>query len=78
MLPLFSLGNHRDNRELYVPIQQVQMELARENEEIVLVSSQLKTFADQGLMKDEFHYCQEGYNLIGEEAGRNAGKWINC
>ncbi len=43
-----------------MPIQQVQMELARENEEIVLVSSQLKTFADQGLMKDEFHYCQEG------------------
>lgn len=75
---LIQIGNHRDNRELYVPIQQAQLELARENEEIVLVSSQLKTFADRGLMKDEFHYCQEGYNLIGEEAGRNTGKCINC
>lgn len=26
--------------------------------------------AERGLMKDEFHYCQEGYNLVGEEAGR--------
>lgn len=73
---LIQIGNHRDNRMLYVPIQQEQAELAEENERIILVSDQLKTFADRGLMKDEFHYLQKGYNLIGEEAGRNTGKYI--
>ena len=73
---LIQIGNHRDNRTLYVPIQRVQEELAEENKDIILVSSLLKTFADCGLMKDEFHYRQEGYNLIGEDAGRNTGKYI--
>lgn len=26
-----------------------------------------------GLMKDSYHYTQNGYNLVGEEAGENAG-----
>lgn len=73
---LIQIGNHRDDRMLYVPIQQAQEELARENEDIILVSSSFKTFADRGLMKDEFHYCQKGYNLIGEEAGKNTGRMI--
>ena len=70
------IGNHRDDKMLYVPIQNAQEALAREEEEIVMVSRQFKTFAERGLMKDEFHYCQEGYNLIGEEAGRVTGKRI--
>lgn len=73
---LIQIGNHRDDRALYVPIQQAQEELAAENEKILLVSRQLKTFADLGLMKDEFHYLQKGYNLIGEDAGKNTGKYI--
>lgn len=73
---LIQIGNHRDDRSLYVPIQQAQLELAEEKERIVLVSSQLKTFADRGLMKDEFHYLQRGYNLVGEDAGKNTGKYI--
>lgn len=73
---LIQIGNHRDDRTLYVPIQQAQLELAEENENIILVSSRLKTFAERGLMKDEFHYCQKGYNLIGEEAGKNTGKYM--
>lgn len=74
---LIQIGNHRDDRSLYVPVQQAQAELAEENDEILLVSSRLKTFAERGLMKDEFHYRQEGYNLIGEEAGRNVGIYIS-
>ncbi|MCI9175241.1 MAG: sialate O-acetylesterase [Lachnospiraceae bacterium] len=73
---LIQIGNHRDDKMLYVPIQNAQEALAREEEEIVMVSRQFKTFAERGLMKDEFHYCQEGYNLIGEEAGRVTGKRI--
>ena len=27
-------------------------------------------------MKDEFHYLQEGYNLVGEEAGKASGAFV--
>lgn len=73
---LIQIGNHRDDPNLYVPIQQAQLELAQNNQNIVLVSQSLKTFAKRGLMKDEFHYLQAGYNLVGEEAGRNTAKYI--
>lgn len=70
---LIQIGNHRDNPWLYVPVQDAQEELAQEEEHVILVSRQFKTFAARGLMKDEFHYLQEAYNLVGDEAGRNAG-----
>lgn len=70
---LIQIGNKRSDKNLYVPIQQAQQELAEENEKIQMVSTQFKEFAESGLMKDELHYCQKGYNLVGEEAGRNAG-----
>ncbi len=73
---LIQIGNHRDDGALYVPVQQAQIELAEECEDIILVSSQLKTFAARGLMKDEFHYLQKGYNLVGEEAGKNTGTYL--
>lgn len=75
---LIQIGNHRDDRKLYVPIRQAQVELTKENKDIILVSEQLKTFADRSLMKDEFHYLQRGYNIIGEEAGRNTGKYLTA
>lgn len=73
---LIQIGNHRDDKQLYVPIQQAQIDLVNENEGIILVSDSLKTFAERGLMKDEFHYTQEGYNLVGGEAGKNTGEFI--
>lgn len=73
---LVQIGNHRDDKLLYEPIQEAQLELTVENDDIIMVSSQFKTLARRGLMKDEFHYCQKGYNLIGEEAGRNTGRYI--
>lgn len=73
---LIQTGSHRDNPELYVPIQLAQEELAAEERNVIMVSRQLKTFAGRGLMKDEFHYCQEAYNLTGDEAGNNAGKYL--
>ncbi len=75
---LIQIGNHRDDKMRYVPIRQAQTELAQETGDIVLVSEQFKTFAERGLMKDEFHYRQEGYNLAGEEAGRNTGRYLSA
>ena len=33
--------------------------------------------ADTGLMRDVYHYTQEGYNLTGAEAGENCGQYSN-
>ena len=73
---LIQIGNHRDDPGLYVPIQNAQMELAKEPH-IILVSRQFAALAARGLMKDEFHYLQEGYNLVGAEARKNAGLYLN-
>ncbi len=54
------------------------MELVGEHSNIILVSDQFKTFAQRGLMKDEFHYTQRGYNIVGEEAGGTAGRFIKA
>lgn len=75
---LIQIGNHRDDPNLYVPIQQAQEVLTAENEDIIMVSRQFKTFAARHLMKDEFHYLQPGYDLVGGEAGAVVGEyWLS-
>lgn len=54
----------------------MQEKLAREDPGVILVSRCFASFARKGLMKDTFHYLQEGYNLAGEEAGTNTGKYL--
>ncbi len=71
------IGNHRDIATLYDPIIFAQTEYCKENENAVLVSTALAGFASQGLMKDAYHYTQEGYNLAGAEAGKNTAYYIN-
>ena len=73
---LIRIGNHRDLPALYVPIQEMQEKLAREDPDVILVSRCFASFAAKGLMKDTFHYLQEGYNLAGEEAGTNTGRYL--
>lgn len=73
---MIQIGNHRDDPNLYLPIQEAQAALVRQEPSVIMVSRQFATFAARGLMKDEFHYCQEGYNLVGEDAGRNAGRYV--
>lgn len=73
---LIQIGNHRDDPNLYLPIQKAQYNLAEQEPNVILVSRQFATFAARGLMKDEFHYCQEGYNLVGTESGKKAGYYV--
>lgn len=74
---LIQIGNHRDDADRYVQIQEAQKELADEMERVILVSDRFKEFAKAGLMKDCFHYLQEGYNLVGAEAGEKAGNYLH-
>ena len=75
---LIQIGNHRDHAKLYVPMQEAQEELAEECGKIVMVSRLFRTFAKRGLMKDEFHYRQEGYNLVGTDAGTHVAEYFLC
>ena len=53
-----------------------QTELCRDTENVVLVFTSFAGVADRGLMKDEFHYYQAGYNEVGEEAAMNIASYF--
>lgn len=52
---------------------EAQTRLCQTSKDFVLVSTSAATLNELGMMQDRVHYTQEGYNLVGEEAGRNAG-----
>lgn len=53
-------------------------EIAQENKNVVMVSCDLAGMKKRGLMKDDFHYYQAGYNECGTDAGVNAAYYVNC
>lgn len=61
--------------EKYREIQDAQMALCN-GEHIVCVSQILKEMQKRGLMKDAFHYYQQGYNECGREAGVRAAEYV--
>ncbi|RTE08402.1 hypothetical protein EJQ19_18385 [Paenibacillus whitsoniae] len=65
------IGNHRDNATLYHSIITAQTDLCRTYSNTILVSTKFAAMAEAGLMKDQFHYTQDGYNAIGADAGIN-------
>ena len=73
---LIRIGNNRDNAMLYDNIIQAQTEYSKTHENAVLISNKFSELADRGLMKDLFHYFQEGYNETGEDAGKNCALYV--
>ena len=71
------IGNYRDDETRYNDIIQAQTELCKEYDKAVLVSTKFDKMATDGLMKDVFHYKQEGYNITGTDAGINTAFYIN-
>jgi hypothetical protein len=65
------IGNQRDNATLYDTIMQAQTDLCKTYKNAVLVSTKFASMAADGLMKDQFHYLQSGYNTTGADAGCN-------
>lgn len=57
----------------YSSIINAQSDICRDNEDVIMASTALASFRDKGLMKDEYHYYQDAYNIVGTFAGRNAG-----
>ncbi len=71
------IGNHRDKPTFYDTIINAQTELCKTYKNATLVSTDFAGMATSGLMKDVFHYKQEGYNIAGANAGRHTAYYIN-
>ncbi len=60
----------------YSEIMETQEEIADSNENVVMVSRAFAQMRERGLMKDDFHYFQEAYNIVGKEAGENTAAYV--
>ena len=70
---LVRIGNYNVSTSTrYKPIIEWQTELAQTNKNVVMVSCDFAGMMADGLMKDHFHYYQEGYNITGDSAGTNS------
>ena len=56
---------------------EAQTELCQTYTEFVMASTLIAGFPDAGLMKDTWHYTQEGYNILGTDAGKNVAFYAN-
>ena len=56
---------------------EVQTELCQTYTEFVMASTLTAGFPDDGLMKDTWHYTQEGYDILGTDAGKNVAFYAN-
>ena len=63
----------KDNNEMI----RIQTEFCRKYKNAVLVSTDFAGMLAAGLMKDDQHYLQEGYNITGTNAGEHAAFYIN-
>ena len=54
-----------------------QTELCREREDTVMVCTATAGFVKEGLMSDNVHYSQDGYNIAGTLAGGYAADYVN-
>lgn len=74
---LIELGPDLTDAKKHEAIMAAQEEICREEEDMILVSSLPLTLTGEG-MKDEggIHFTQEALNLIGEDAGKQAGLFV--
>lgn len=73
------IGNANISSDLnrYTDMIQWQTEISQTNENVVMVSTDFAGMRDRGLMKDDFHYYQAGYNEVGTYAGVNTAFYVN-
>ena len=76
---LIGIGNYNgteDPQDSFVYIQEAQKKLCAESADFLLVSTAFADLRDR--MKDDFHFYQDAYNLVGAEAGTAAGAWVRA
>lgn len=74
---LMRIGNYNGSgSQDYSEIMAAQDVIARTNNNVVMVSGSFAEMKERGLMKDDFHYFQEAYNIVGREAGENTADHV--
>lgn len=73
---IIRIGNYRDDNR-YQYLINAQNEYAKITDRVTMIATKFDTYASKGLMKDQFHYKQQAYNEVGEQAGLNAGFYVN-
>lgn len=69
--------NIEDSFDRYTNMIKWQNEIAKTNKNVVMVSTDFAGMRERGLMKDDFHYYQTGYNEVGTNAGVNTAYYVN-
>jgi len=69
-------GNDSARNDRYTAIRQAQIDFCIDNESASVISIQAQDLQAAGLMKDEFHFKQEGYEILGADAGANMGFFV--
>ena len=74
---LIQLGPDLTDPAKHQEIMQAQLEICDEEDDIILVSKLPASLTGES-MKDEggIHFTQKALNLIGEDAGKNAGAYV--
>ena len=74
---LVRIGHYNGfGRQDYSEIMAAQDIIAQNNENVVMVSKLFGEMKERGLMKDDFHYFQAAYNIVGREAGENTADYV--
>lgn len=68
--------NAPDGEGRYQPMIELQDKIAASDDRVIMVSELLAGMRERGLMKDDFHYFQQGYNEVGTDAGKNAALFV--
>lgn len=71
------IGQYVGESNLHTDMILLQTKMCKTYENLILVSTDFASLAELGLMKDEQHYLQEGYNITGTNAGKHVAFYIN-
>lgn len=78
VIPIGGFNGSDENTKLnYEIIRQSQIDFCQSYSGATVISIQLYDMYLYGFMKDNFHYIQEGYEIVGKDAGTNMAAWVN-
>lgn len=77
IIPIGSFNGQNENTKLsYDVIRQSQIDFCKTYSDATVISIQLYDMYLYGYMKDNFHYTQQGYEIVGKDAGTNMAEYV--
>ena len=71
------IGQYVGDTNFHTDMIRLQTEMCKTYENLILISTDFASLVKLGLMKDEQHYLQKGYNITGTNAGKHAAFYVN-